>query len=205
MEQWLVYLLDCLLLYNPTLKTVLDSKLQTLTFKFLIFSFFHFSGEKLRKRDVVSVDRISALPEPLILQILSLLPTNLVIATSVLSKQWRYIWKMVSVLQFEFKGDIHKFAENFSKSLLSHKAPVLETLHLKLNDRCEDVYIGIWAGIAFTRHVRELELNLHFRRGNPIRLPSSLFCFDTIQTLKLKSFFLLDIPSVVLQRQWIYS
>ncbi|KAF8100789.1 hypothetical protein N665_0217s0016 [Sinapis alba] len=141
-------------------------------------------GESLRKRDVVSVDRMSELPEPLILQILSLLPTKPVIATSVLSKQWRCVWKM-------------KFAENVSKCFLSHKAPVLETLHLKLNDRCEDVYIGIWAGIAFTRHVRELELNLHFRCGNPIKFPSSLFCFDTIKTLKLKYYVLLDIPSLV--------
>uniref|UniRef100_A0A0D3CDR6 F-box domain-containing protein n=1 Tax=Brassica oleracea var. oleracea TaxID=109376 RepID=A0A0D3CDR6_BRAOL len=123
----------------------------------------------LRKRDVVREDRISELPEPLILQILSLLPTKLVIATSVLSKRWRSVWKKVPILKFESKGNINKFAENVSMSLLSHKAPVLETLHLKVSDRCEDVYIGIWAGIAVTRHVRELELDLRFLCGNPVR------------------------------------
>ncbi|KAJ4868292.1 F-box/FBD/LRR-repeat protein [Raphanus sativus] len=153
-------------------------------------------GESLRKRDVV--DRISALPEPLILQILSLLPTKLVIATSVLSKRWRCVWKMVPVLRFESKGDIKKFAESVSKSLLSHKSPILNTLHLKLNDRCDDVYIGVWAGIAITRHVRDLELDLHFGYSDPpIRFPSSLFCFDTLETLKFKHHVLLDIPSLV--------
>ncbi|KAJ4876971.1 F-box/FBD/LRR-repeat protein [Raphanus sativus] len=159
-------------------------------------------GESLRKRDVV--DRISALPEPLILRILSLLPTKLVVATSVLSKQWRHVWKMVPVLRFESESkgeDLQKFAENVSNTLLSHKAPILDTLHLKLNDRCEDVYIGIWTAIAFTRHVRELELHLnYFGRGNPVRLPSSLFCCsidNKIQTLKLKYHVLLDIPCLV--------
>lgn len=136
-------------------------------------------------------DRISELPEPLILQILSLLPTKLVISTSVLSKRWRSVWKKVPILEFESKGNINKFAENVSMSLLSHKAPVLEALHLKVSDRCEDVYIGIWAGIAVTRHVRELELDLRFLCGNPVRFPSCLFCFDTLETLKLKHYILL--------------
>ncbi|CAG7864015.1 unnamed protein product, partial [Brassica rapa] len=151
----------------------------------------------LRKRYVVREDRISSLPEPLILQILSLLPTKLVIATSVLSKRWRSVWKKVPILRFESKGNIQKFAENVSMSLLSHKSPVLETLHLKVNDRCEDVYIGIWAGIAVTRHVRELELDLGYLCGNPVRFPSCLLCFDTLETLKLKHYILLDIPSMV--------
>ncbi|CAH8338354.1 unnamed protein product, partial [Eruca vesicaria subsp. sativa] len=150
-------------------------------------------GESMRKRDVV--DRISELPEPLILKILSLLPTKLVIATSVLSKRWRCVWKMVPILKFESKGNVQKFAENVTKSLLSHNS--LEALHLKVNDRCEDVYIGIWAGIAVTRHVREIELDLHFLCGDPIRFPSSLFSLDTLETLKLKHYVLLDISSPV--------
>ncbi|XP_024008507.1 F-box/FBD/LRR-repeat protein At3g51530 [Eutrema salsugineum] len=153
-------------------------------------------GERLKKHGVVSEDRISELPEQLILQILSLLPTKLVIATSVLSKRWRSVWKMVPILQFESNSNIPEFSENVCKTLLSHKAPVLEKLHLKVK-RCEDVYIGIWAGIAITRHVRELVLDLDLISGKPVRFPSSLYCFDTLETLKLKNSVILDVPCLV--------
>ena len=46
-------------------------------------------------------DRISEFPEELLLQILSLLPTKTVIITCVLSKRWRFLWKMVQKLNFE--------------------------------------------------------------------------------------------------------
>lgn len=145
----------------------------------------------------MSEDRISDLPEALLLQILSLLPTKLVIATSVLSKRWRSVWETVPNLEFESYGNIQEFAENVCKSLLSHKAPVLESLHLKFRDRCEDVYVGIWAAIAITRHVHEFLLDLNFRKGNSVRFPSSLFCFDKLETLKLKGYVFLDVPSLV--------
>ncbi|CAH2034474.1 unnamed protein product, partial [Thlaspi arvense] len=148
-------------------------------------------GESLAKRGAVIEDRISDLPEHLILQILSLLPTKLVIATSVLSKQWRSVWKMVPILQFESKRNIRKFSEDVCKSLLSHKAPVLESLHLNVNENCEDVYIGIWAAIAITRHVRELLLHLRFSYSD-----SRVACF-VLKTLKLKDCVLIDIPSKV--------
>ncbi|KAF3513567.1 hypothetical protein F2Q69_00005442 [Brassica cretica] len=52
-------------------------------------------GESLRNRDVVNEDRLSALPDDLILRISSPLRTEYVIYTSFLSKRWRYLWKML--------------------------------------------------------------------------------------------------------------
>lgn len=45
-----------------------------------------------------------------------------------------------------------------------------------------------------TRHVREFSLDLSFRYGNRVRFPSCLFC---LETLKLKDYVLLDVPSPV--------
>nr|XP_016434054.1 PREDICTED: F-box/LRR-repeat protein 25-like isoform X1 [Nicotiana tabacum] len=49
-------------------------------------------------------DRLSDLPDPILLDILSLLPEGkAVVRTSVLSQRWRFIWKSVTVsLDFEF-------------------------------------------------------------------------------------------------------
>ncbi|CAN0842167.1 Putative F-box/LRR-repeat protein At3g18150 [Linum grandiflorum] len=47
-----------------------------------------------------SIDMLSNLPDSIIDHIFSFLDTKFVVQTSVLSKQWKYTWKQVSVLRF---------------------------------------------------------------------------------------------------------
>lgn len=54
-------------------------------------------------------DRLSSLPEEIITQILSLIPTEAAVRTSILSKQWRYNWTFVTNLYFD---DIHGIPYN---------------------------------------------------------------------------------------------
>ncbi|EOA26157.1 hypothetical protein CARUB_v10019595mg [Capsella rubella] len=138
----------------------------------------------LRSQVVMGKDRISQLPEELLLKILSSLATKTVIATSVLSKRWRSLWKLVPKLEFEYDEN-RSTAENIGRSLLLHKAPVLESL--RLTGLCEDIDVGLWAGISFARNVREFVLQASVSNLLPVRFPSSLFFCDTLQTLKLKN------------------
>ncbi|KAJ4871875.1 F-box/FBD/LRR-repeat protein [Raphanus sativus] len=148
--------------------------------------------QRLRRRlGYVNADRISELPEALLVQILSLLPTTKhVIVTSVLSKGWRSLWKMVPRLVFASPSQ--KFEDKvISTSLLSHEAPVLESFRLRL---VRDEYMGdirAWLGIAFARHVREMVLDVNFQ----VSFPGSMFCSaSSLETLILKNSIHVDVP-----------
>nr|XP_023873449.1 putative F-box protein At1g49610 isoform X2 [Quercus suber]POE84600.1 putative f-box/lrr-repeat protein [Quercus suber] len=49
-------------------------------------------------------DRISTLPDSILLSILSFLPTQKAITTGVLSKRWAYLWTSIPSLSFELEG-----------------------------------------------------------------------------------------------------
>ncbi|EOA23246.1 hypothetical protein CARUB_v10017292mg [Capsella rubella] len=143
-------------------------------------------------------DRMNQLPEELLLHILSLLPTETVVTTSVLSKRWRSLWKLVPNLEFD-SDHHHTFSENVCKFFLSHKAPVLKSLHLKFGlHEVNPVDVGIWVGIAFARNLRELVLHC-LPHPETFTFPSSLCTCNTLETLELK-FFLVDITSPVLMK-----
>ncbi|CAL9248524.1 unnamed protein product [Arabidopsis halleri] len=138
---------------------------------------------------------ISQLPEALLLQILSLLPTKEVVALSVLAKPWRFLWKMVPSLAFIYNAtnDFERFSYNVSKCLLSHQAPVLQGLHLVMNfDNASIMDIGILMGIAFGRQLRQLVLEVYC--GNLLRFPTSLYNCETLETLELSHHILIDVP-----------
>ncbi|KAG7564976.1 FBD domain [Arabidopsis suecica] len=156
-------------------------------------------GECLRV--VVNEDRISELHEALLVDIMSSLPTKTVVATSVLSKRWRHVWKTVQNLKFDSK--YHRtFSEDVCRFFMSHKAPFLESLQLEIRDRYDASDLGILVGIAFARHVRNLVLvhdfyNDYDEESYLVRFPSVLCSIDdniTLETLKLENSILLDFP-----------
>lgn len=55
--------------------------------------------EKRRRNDCV--DRISVLPYEILVTILTALPLKEAVATSILSKQWRYVWSFTMTLKFD--------------------------------------------------------------------------------------------------------
>ncbi|CAL9243797.1 unnamed protein product, partial [Arabidopsis halleri] len=142
------------------------------------------------------MDCISLLPNDFLLEILSLLPTKDVLNTSVLSKRWRYLWKLVPKLDYidlDDNSDYGRFLRFVDRSLLSNTAPVLESLHFKLDREFSEVDIGFWIRTAVERGLRELNFYYSYTIDEPIKLPQSLYTCGTIVVLKLKNVSLLDV------------
>lgn len=112
------FLSECLSMFNPNF--VRDLKL---IYFILVFDSLGNENE----------DRISELPEVLLVHILSSLRTKELIATSVLSKRWRYLWKMVPNLNFDCTTSMVS-SEDVYRSLILYKAPFLESLSLNIED-----------------------------------------------------------------------
>ncbi|CAA7055390.1 unnamed protein product [Microthlaspi erraticum] len=160
-------------------------------------------------------DRISALPDDLLVRILLLVPTEDVVATMILSKRWRFVWTMVPQLEYndieygtrkiclggllgflfgksERPQSIRRF---LTESMRLHKAPVLETLSIELGPHFPvAVNVKMWIANAVDRRVRELGFALKWS-GGPISLPKSLYMCETIEHLHLSDKVYVDVSS----------
>lgn len=130
------------------------------------------------------MDWISELPDALLLQILSFVPTKDLVSTSVLSKRWETLWMLVPNLKYDVEyGSDSRLVSRF---LLLHKAPVLESLCLKIKKfHYSHLDIGIWVRTAVDRRVRTLEIELYPSGEDPIRLPRRFYTCETLKVLTL--------------------
>ncbi|EFH46990.1 hypothetical protein ARALYDRAFT_916268 [Arabidopsis lyrata subsp. lyrata] len=106
---------------------------------------------------------------------------------------------MVPRLEYkESKDSDHESVWWFlEKSLQQHKAPILESLSIKLDQRCPiDADVKKWIANAVDRRVRMLNLILMWSAA-PIDLPASLYTCETLVELNLCREILLDVPSSV--------
>ncbi|CAN6847416.1 unnamed protein product [Brassica oleracea] len=118
--------------------------------------------------------------------------TKEVVGTSLVSKRWRSLWKLVPRLDASSSDLINNF-------LTLSKAPVLETLHLRLDENSyEPEENERWVSIAAARQVRDLELRRYgFRRTSMLPCPRSLFTCKGPVVLCLQQVSICDIPSTV--------
>ncbi|XP_020877313.1 F-box/FBD/LRR-repeat protein At5g56420-like [Arabidopsis lyrata subsp. lyrata] len=91
----------------------------------------------------------------------------------------------------KLKRDLSHFVYG---TLLYHKAPVLETFHLNVASDRLALEVDLWIRIAVERFVRDLKISFNYDHGL-IRLPSSFFRCETLETLELHRVVLLEVPS----------
>ncbi|XP_019084341.1 PREDICTED: putative FBD-associated F-box protein At1g05080 [Camelina sativa] len=150
-----------------------------------------------RIEETVPEDRISALPEDLLVMILDLVPTKDAVATMFLSKRWFSVWTMKQRLEYidmedESKKSVWRFLE---KSLQLHRAPVISNLCIVLGPSCPtDADVGKLVANAVDRSVLEMKLQLLWS-ADPAILPKTLYSCQSLVTLTLSDKILVDVPS----------
>ncbi|CAH8384799.1 unnamed protein product [Eruca vesicaria subsp. sativa] len=137
------------------------------------------------------VDSISFLPDEILQSILSYLPTQIAIKTSILSKRWRHVWSETPCLYLDWitphgpKGDI------INKILDRYKAHKMMNFKLSA-DLTDDIpYIDRWIEFAMSRNVENMSLEVpchNYRIPDFFYISNSLKQLSVICDLKLPSF-----------------
>ncbi|CAF2121429.1 hypothetical protein BRARA_C01257 [Brassica rapa] len=145
------------------------------------------------------MDKISQLPDELLLKILAMLPTMKdVVDTMLLSKRWQFLWMMVPRIKY---NDTYKnpkygsFSLFVDRSFFRHEAPVIEALHFKVGSICGSEDIQAWMRCADKRCVRDLTIQVDtFTDKDSVLLPWSLYSGGCrmLVTLNLSNAVLVD-------------
>ncbi|KAL3620476.1 hypothetical protein CASFOL_035388 [Castilleja foliolosa] len=118
----------------------------------------------------MSIDRLSALPDGILLHILSFLDSDVKEAavTSVLSKRWQFLWSELPKLTFsDYIWDVGKTREFVSwvnRTIMLRSESCLKEFQVDfLYDECYALDVNAWVRFALKNNVKELSLGLHTR------------------------------------------
>ncbi|KAK4268301.1 hypothetical protein QN277_024977 [Acacia crassicarpa] len=149
------------------------------------------SANKMPRTEAEMRDRISDLPDSLLLHILSFLPAKEAVATSLLSKRWRPLWFSLPTLELH-REDFQKFTFFYQfvdkmlnlVDLKAVKKFVFDCEHYRFGEYFRHRKISEWINAVIINKVEHLELHL-YRKNNEYELPSNIFTAKNIKVLKL--------------------
>ncbi|XP_059279809.1 LOW QUALITY PROTEIN: F-box/LRR-repeat protein At3g03360-like [Lycium ferocissimum] len=137
-----------------------------------------------------TLDCISQLPDAVLLQILSLLPTNDAVKSCVLSKRWRYLW--TSIYNFLFIDRNYNNVENFTSfvdHVLTHSTcPKIKKFQVDFHhgDWEFDCKISQWLSFAVKNKVEDVMFNSYPSPDeHSYELPLCMYTCSSLITLYL--------------------
>ncbi|XP_078178899.1 putative F-box/FBD/LRR-repeat protein At5g44950 [Carex rostrata] len=145
-------------------------------------------------------DRISELPDDLLsTHILSLLPTEEAVRTSILSKQWMKVWISLPVLLFddhktpannlteeEFLKTELKFLRFFRGVLFHRENLPLDNFKLKWWGKEKRTYLYVFKYLCHVVKCRPRVLSINIRTSKLFNVPGSIFTCTSIEEMSLR-------------------
>ncbi|KAH7845698.1 hypothetical protein Vadar_005022 [Vaccinium darrowii] len=148
-----------------------------------LYSVYRASCTGKNKKEILGEDRISRLPEDILVAILSLLTLQEAGRTSVLSRKWRYLWTFItrSLNFYDWKSvaigariNSSTYASSVNQVLKLHQGPFIGELIIRFYlDPHYYHDVDSWIKFAFEKGVKRFELDLE--NGYTARLPSYKF------------------------------
>ena len=153
-------------------------------------------GTKRLKHAPALDDRISALPDSILLAILSSLPTKGTIKTGVLSKRWAYLWTFTPSLRFTDTSSENAAIFATAVNDILHRAPKLTNLCVLFEYEPElKPQVDLWVRFATTAKVDQLSLLLSSRcssysipyENERYKLPQHLYANEFVSEMDFLS------------------
>ncbi|PWA42570.1 FBD-like protein [Artemisia annua] len=131
------------------------------------------------------VDRLSNMPNEVLSEILSLMPTKLAVRTSILSKRWRYNWTLVTSIDIDvlpFHG-VENCCAFVDRVLDLCKSTEIKLFRLRFSNLwVQESRMTKWINEALRRKVGEFEIQCGL-----LELPISFYTCKTLTKLRVEN------------------
>ncbi|KAJ4892030.1 putative F-box/LRR-repeat protein [Raphanus sativus] len=147
-------------------------------------SYSHQDKKKQRSRRFKRrLDSFRFLPDEILRTILSYLPTEIAIKTSILSKRWRHVWSDTPCLYLDWTKPYGPKGDIINKILDRYKARKMMSFNLKPNMRDDFPYIDRWIEFAMSRNVENMSLEFRYQK---YLVPDFFYISNSLKQLSLE-------------------
>lgn len=140
-------------------------------------------------------DRIRNLPKDILSYIISFLPMEDAVVTTMLSQSWRNILSSLTTLDFEYsrfplmEHREKQFIDFISRILNNHNVDI-KKFRVAFELYCKYTsHVNSWIQFAVTHHIQDLELVIPLKRPIPSEgsFPGCVFTCESLRVLKLNT------------------
>ncbi|KAI3471576.1 hypothetical protein Pfo_028226 [Paulownia fortunei] len=136
------------------------------------------------------IDRLSALPDSLLIRILSFLDMQEAAMTSVLSKRWQFLWTDLPRLEFWESSSqtekIRKFVARVHRTLVICSGNHLENFEVDfMYDKCFASDVNVWVEFAVKNKVKDIALLLKSYKDLYV-LPQMMYSNSSLRWLSVR-------------------